>query len=745
MTAKVSIQDKIDRIRYFFPIQLLLIHLKRNHLILAVWVLLFAYATESLSERYGIPYLFLFPEYMGNVGFLSFFVFGLCMGVFITVFHLHTYIIYGDRFPFLATLRYPFSKFALNNFLIPGIFVVTYLYYSIRFQRFDELLEPAHILSNCAGFIAGLLAFILVSLGYFITTNSNIFKIANLTDDKGLDLFLGSKQKKMFTEPQQTKKWRVVTYLSSPFKINLARDASHYDKEILQKVFNQNHVNGSLFEVLLIIAFFAIGSFSYLDWVKIPAGGSFLILLSILLMLFSAGFTWLKGWTRLLFVSILIGLNFLSVRQIFIVRENHAYGLQYNKENYADYNAYKLTEDIPAKQKAKIDNTKRLYNWLGKQESAKPKLIIVSVSGGGLRSAYWTYTALNELQNQSNAAFFKQAHLITGASGGMLGAAYFRSLYYEIQNNDSTLSFENKKEHIVKDLLNPILFSLATNDFFIRYKKFEYAGESYFQDRAYAFEKQFHKNTDSLLAKPLSYFKPLEQQAEIPSLIVTPTIINDGKRLYISPHSLYHLGIIDNTSVESKNTNDVVDLHQLLKDNTPDNLLLSSALRMSATFPYVLPSITLPTNPEVEIMDAGIRDNLGLKTAFEYLRANKEWIEKNTSGVEFLVIQDRNPVGAPTKELNPSLVSKLLNPLNNIYSNLLRIQVYNLEAYFEGMHLKIGVPVAFHTLQLDHGELDREISLSWHLTQREKLIIDEAIKHKKNQEAIANFLNSIEP
>src|SRR5262249_15528058 len=54
----------------------------------------------------------------------------------------------------------------------------------------------------------------------------------------------------------------------------------------------------------------------------------------------------------------------------------------------------------------------------------KPKLVVVAASGGGIRSAFWTAVVLNEME-RLYPGFFYHVRLITGASGGMLGAAHF--------------------------------------------------------------------------------------------------------------------------------------------------------------------------------------------------------------------------------------------------------------------------------------------------------------------------------
>jgi hypothetical protein len=52
------------------------------------------------------------------------------LGGFITAFNLYSYAMHGYRFPFIATIARPFLKFNINNAVIPGLFVLTFLWCS---------------------------------------------------------------------------------------------------------------------------------------------------------------------------------------------------------------------------------------------------------------------------------------------------------------------------------------------------------------------------------------------------------------------------------------------------------------------------------------------------------------------------------------------------------------------------------------------------------------------------------------
>ena len=60
-------------------------------------------------------------------------------------------------------------------------------------------------------------------------------------------------------------------------------------------------------------------------------------------------------------------------------------------------------------------------------------------------------------------------------------------------------------------------------------------------DRAYVFEKQLNSNVDNVFDKRLKDYESAESGAIIPMMIFTPTIVNDGRRLLVSPHDISFL------------------------------------------------------------------------------------------------------------------------------------------------------------------------------------------------------------
>jgi hypothetical protein len=66
---------------------------------------------------------------------------------------------------------------------------------------------------------------------------------------------------------------------------------------------------------------------------------------------------------------------------------------------------------------------------------------------------------------------------------------------------------------------------------------------------------------------------------------------------------------------------------------------VGTATRMSATFPFVGPGVSLPTDPPRRVVDAGYFDNFGTNLAALWLLENRGAVRKYTSGVVFVEVR----------------------------------------------------------------------------------------------------------
>ena len=749
MTSK---NNFIDIVLHFFPIQLLFWHLRMNLFALFIWGLLFLFISGG-GAKFGVPYLFYSPEYLGEVGALSFLILGFGFGGFVMAFNLYSYIILGPYFPFIATVSRPFAKFSANNFIIPIAFLIYYGCNVIDFQILQEYATFWEALGNFLMFVLGMFVFLSLSFFYFFRTNKDLFNLSGKTEQDFQDEL---KSKPVGSALHKEVSWYKVFsrikdgrhfYLGPWFRLRKSRDWMHYDRVLLEKVFSQNHINASLFELFIIVSFLILGIFREQELFVVPAGASILLIFSIVLMVISAVYSWLKSWTYFVLISLFLLLNQASKNPNFNQFNNCVYGLDYDIEtpSVTEDDLVNLHSDYHRSVVEKTTYISTLDKWKERTGKDKPKLIIVNTSGGGARSALWTFLVLRELDSLSNGAFINNTHMITGASGGMVGAAYYRELALRSLTDSSIeKQFQRYKENVAKDLLNSVSFTISTNDLFYRYQNFEYNGITYLKDRGYSFEQQLHINTEFVMEKTLGDYYIPEKEALIPVMLFSPTIVNDGRRLLISslPTGFYQLSRIKmNGGYEPFIEN--FEYNLMLKDFSPENTRFSSVLRMSATFPYILPMAVLPGSMNFHVMDAGIRDNYGTKSTIDFIHVFQEWIKANTSGVIIVRIRDlkKNRTGIDDKRI--SMIDKLFLPFGNMYGNFPYVQDFDQDGALSLLLPNYDFPIDLISLNLRETQKDK-ISLSWHLTSFEKNQIQKALYRIDNMTERDKLLKYIE-
>lgn len=730
------------RLLGFFPIQLVLVHLKSNQLLMVFWLLLFAFITKYWGRNYGVPLLFLDPEYLGEVNFFSYLLLGLSFGAFQMAFQISSYLVNCRNFPFLASLNRPFVKYTINNSIIPIAFLLTYAWMNISFQFSNEVFTLTDILLNLSGFFVGAGFFFVVSLTYFYTASRDFLLFFGLDISKKnavaprkLTKFL---RVSVFSDQRQHK---VKSYLAHPFKLSLARDVSHYEQGQIDKVFRRNHLAAGVYEFAVLMIILLLSLFRDNPVFMIPAGASIFLALTMLLLLSSAVITWLRDWSFSATLFILVGLNYLSGYEFFGKR-NQAFGLDYQSEpamipdSMLFDNARKIQVDRDSR-----EGLKQLRNWklqapFGK--NGKPTLVLINVSGGGLKSAYWTFAALQKADSVCQGRLLRSSNLITGSSGGMIGAAYLRELHLRSRTGRlKDLYDRSYAENVGKDLLNPIGFSLAVSDVFFRFQSVAFGNRKYTRDRGFEFENALHQNTGFILDKSLKDYRASEKTALVPMMVFSPSIINDGRRMLISAQPISYLTFNSvRTGTVFRNLPEDIEFSRMFAKHGADDLRFSTAIRMNATFPYILPTVALPSNPILELMDAGFRDNYGTRTAIRYLYEFRNWIATNTDRVIILQVRE-NHKAIDLKTRDKSTLFELISsPLGSVYENMFRIQDYQHEQLL--MYAQTWYKGKIELVEFDLNSafgIQEEISMNFHLTSKEKQKIMLALERPENRQA----------
>lgn len=733
------------RFFYSFPFRLVLLDAKKNIPLLLFWAFVFAMVTENMANSYGVPFLFLGPEYLNHMGFLSYFIVGFSCGGFIMAYHISSFIRNADRFPFIASIRYPFMKYCLNNFFMPFLFLGVYCVKIYYFLKGEDNFSTLDIYLMILSFLGGVTFFLTLTFSYFLGANKDIFKLFGIKHKEelryreGRTRITGERNPKLITEERD---WYVETYFTAPGKVRLVRSVQHYKKEVLKEVLARNSHSAFVFQMFALFSLLALSFLGGYRVFEIPAGASIFLLLTTFMMVFSSLYRLFSGWSTFVFILLFIAFNQLHKYNLLAV--DYAYGLNYKTEK-ADYslvymssydaNTDYLKEDI-------AQTTETLNKWKAKNTNPqnpdkKPKLIFVNTSGGGLRASLWTFYALQYMDSLVNGKLMSQTQMITGSSGGMVGAAYLRELYYLKQQNKIHSYYQPKYiTNVSKDVLNAISFKIATSEWFFPMQFMEVDSNRFPKDRAYALECSMLHNLDSILYKRLGDYKQPEQDALVPMMVFAPSIVNDGRKLLISPVGISYLTQNMKTSnIKYQKLYDNVEYSRLFEKQNASQTFFSSVIRMSATFPYISPSVSLPSNPIIEVVDAGYRDNYGLESSLSFIHAFNDWIAENTSGIVIIQLRDKNKT-TPIDENPPQTFSQALGkPMGSFYGNLFNVQDFSQNKQIQLADAWCKSDIEFVDLQL-HNDDHNHISLNWHLTNKEKKQVLGSLFFEENQKAI---------
>jgi hypothetical protein len=719
---------------YSLPLQMFLLHFRKYQVFLVFWYILFSTVNGTFMNAYGASSLYLAPEYLGKVNFLSTLLVGISVGIFIMSWNITTFILHGKHIKFLATTSQPFLKYCINNAVIPLLFLLFYLFKAIEFDKHGQLMNTVEILILIGGFVVGMVSAIFLSFLYFFGADRRIYRgMATDLNTANLQYALAPT---LSPRERERGDMRVDWFFSATLKLRKPRDVRHYSVTFLNSIFKRHHIAAVVSIFIAFIFLLGIGFFMDNKAFQVPAAASITVFFSILIAVAGAFSLFFRTWSVFLLFILYIGLNWMYQKNMLDFR-NRAYGLNYNNEQERPlYNRESLVNlasdsNIAADKKAFI---KILDNWKAKQETDKPVMYIINVSGGGNRSATFTMNVLQHMDSLLCGTLMTRTMLINGSSGGMFGAAYFRELYRRKTHNQQINLYDKRYvDDISKDLLNPLFSSFVARDLTSPAQRFYVGPYSYVKDRGYSLEQRFNDNTHGLLDHRLRDYVTAEGRAEIPLMFFNSVITRDGRKLLISTHpARFLMKTTFDSTVKADVDPDIVDYVSYFNKQDPYNLRILSALRMNATFPYILPNVWLPTVPVIDVMDAGLRDNFGTENTLRFIEVFKEWLLQNTSKVVILQIRDRALVDWSGRENKSTVLSWLTQPLMLLQNNWFRIQDYYQADQLS--YASAAYPDNLYRIifQYEPSRKDANASLSFHLTESEKIDIAHALNDSIN-------------
>ncbi len=333
-----------------------------------------------------------------------------------------------------------------------------------------------------------------------------------------------------------------------------------------------------------------------------------------------------------------------------------------------------------------LNNTEVLLAWKqlvgGLWTKRKPKLVIVTVSGGGIRASVWTSVVLEKLEQTLGADFPYHIRLITGASGGMVGGSYYATSLAPppravLQGENAPfaslhgVTADTLVEQMAADQLDAVAGRMVFADVISALNPYLQKG-----DRGKTLEQTWVRATGgeraSPMARPLQAYAVDERLGWRPSMVYTPMMVEDGRRLLVSNLDLAFAtrnvgGLllepssrkIDRPAFQGSDLDrsihdedevfslSAVEFFRLFPE--AHDFHVTTGVRMSASFPWVSPAVSLPTLPPRRVVDAGYYDNYGVNLAALWLSKMRPWLEANTSGVIVVQIRDHVSQGARTE------------------------------------------------------------------------------------------------
>jgi len=729
-------KQALKAVFYSFPIQLFILHFRKFQVLLVFWYLLGSTINSGFLKSYGADALFFAPEYLGKVNALSASIVGVALGVFIMSWNITTFILHSKRCRFLATTTQPFLKYCLNNAILPFLFLAFYFIRLFPFDTDKELMSLGEVLIVIAGIVAGFIFLLSISFGYFFGAEKTIQR--TITPIIEMDQHFNQKYVPG-QDDRENPGLKVSYYMSKGFRFKKARNVAHYNQEFLDTVFKHHHFSSIISIALAFIFLIVIGFFMDDRIFQVPAAASILIFFAVMTAVIGALSYFLESWSLPFFIVLILFADILYKNEIIDTR-NKAYGLNYiNKKERPDYNKQALQQlclpEIIAADKENMLTI--LENWKRKQKEEKPVMIFINVSGGGLRSGTFVMNTLQQLDSASGGKLMQHTMMMSGASGGMLAATYYRELYRQKQKGQP-INLQDKEycNNIAKDLLNPLFSSMVARDIFSPSQKFTAGDFKYIKDRGYAFEQKLNNNSGGLLDHQIKDYSTEEKAASIPLIIYNSTITRDGRKMMISTQPISFMMKPFLFANDSTASPDAVDYAAMFARQGPLNTKLLSALRMNATFPYVLPNVWLPSNPIIDVMDAGLRDNYGLETTLRFIENFKEWLKENTSNVIIIQLRDRMEDNWQHPFETGSVTDILIKPATMLQHNWYKLQDFAETDQYSYLHNAADSMLHRINFMYIPKETEKGAALNFHLTAREKRDVMESFNNAFNQASL---------
>jgi len=396
----------------------------------------------------------------------------------------------------------------------------------------------------------------------------------------------------------------------------------------------------------------------------------------------------------------------------------------------------------------KVNPLAALQAWhdrVADRQPGKPKLVLIATSGGAYRATFWTALVLDRLRALDDEGilpgFCDNVRLITGASGGMVGGAYFTAFaqadgtrpsgiietieadILAVQRDGSSVApdYPYKYRHpIPRDSLSAVVQQLVQRDL---PGLLSLAVQR--TDRGRVLEDQW-----ATLDTPFSEWRQGEAEGWRPSIVFSPMLVETGQPLLI--------GNLDMDLIRDDRHDETVEFFDWFPASR-DKFRVKTAVRLNASFPYIAPASALPTIPYRRVVDAGYYDNYGVDLAVAYLAQPllKQWITENCSGVALIQIR-----AFPFRKLlqkQPKALKRafqwLTTPLEGLLVARGSTMTFRNRQGLRRLTAMYQDAAGAGFLTSVNFEVDSQTSMNWYLPGRELQEMEKCLRHRLNTDS----------
>jgi hypothetical protein len=246
---------------------------------------------------------------------------------------------------------------------------------------------------------------------------------------------------------------------------------------------------------------------------------------------------------------------------------------------------------------------------------APESVVVAAAEGGGIHAAGWSSRVLTGLAIEE-PRFGSALRAVSGVSGGAVGAFYYANAHFGRNKPDAATlerawrdSMESSLDEVAWGLTNPDLQrAVAPLGWLLRWKRFEDRGQAL--ERTFEDRSRQHASADEPAVR-LSEWARQTGEGRMPAVLLNATIVERGSPLVFS-----------STAFPAARNQSIYNLEHLM--GSAHDIAVSTAVRLSATFPVVSPAARLYLDdgkaPPLHVVDGGYYDNLGVSTLVAWLR-----------------------------------------------------------------------------------------------------------------------------